>query len=571
MKINLIWDASVTNAPNPSEFEAAITYAAGTLDTLLANAITVNILVGWGEDDNGTYSVTNGEATGGPLGGVDLTYAQLKTDLTAAYQLSDSVADATALSNLPADPFSGADIYVSPAQEKAWGLLPSTGTEVDGAIGFNPLYTFTYDPANRAVPGDVDLIGVAEHELTHALGRVASYPTGSVGGGGQPYTALDLFRYATPSQLATYGGQPAYFSIDDGLSGQNYPYDTLSDIGDWASTISGDAFGYGDYGQTLQLSATDLTEMNVIGFDVAHPPQAAAPPNFFNNVAEAGILWRNTAGNIELWNPNGSGGFTYDSLSAVSPSWQIAGTGDFNGSDEAGILWRNASTGGVELWNANGSGGFTYDNLGSVSLSWQVAGTGDFNGTGEAGILWRNSTNGDAEIWNPNGSGGFAYDNLGSVNTSWQVAGTGDFNGIGEAGILWRNATNGDVELWNSNGSGGFTYDNLGAVNSSWQIAGTGDFTGTGQDSILWRNSNGGAELWNPDGSGGFTYQNLGSVNASWQVAETGDFTGSGQSGILWRNTSGATELWNPNGSGGFTYENLGVVATNWSVQKIFA
>ena len=40
------------------------------------------------------------------------------------------------------------------------------------------------------------------------------------------------------------------------------------------------------------------------------------------------------------------------------------------------ILWRNASTGGVELWSPNGSGGFTYDNLGAVSTSWQIQGQG---------------------------------------------------------------------------------------------------------------------------------------------------------------------------------------------------
>ena len=296
------------------------------------------------------------------------------------------------------------------------------------------------------------------------------------------------------------------------------------------------------------------------------------PPNFFNNVDEAGVLWRNsTNGDVEIWNPNGSGGFTYDNLGAVNTSWQIAGTGDFNGSGEAGILWRNTN-GDTELWNPNGSGGFTYDDLGVVGTSWQIAGTGDFNGSGEAGVLWRNSTNGDVEIWNPNGSGGFTYDNLGAVNTSWQIAGTGDFNGSGEAGVLWRNSTNGDVEIWNPNGSGGFTYDNLGAVNTSWQIAGTGDFNGSGEAGILWRNTNGDTELWNPNGSGGFTYDDLGVVGTSWQIVETGDFSGDGKSGILWRNnTNGDTELWNHNGSGGFTYDNLGVVGTSWSVHKIFA
>ena len=112
--------------------------------------------------------------------------------------------------------------------------------------------------------------------------------------------------------------------------------------------------------QVEALSASDYSRdrgvLSILSgnYSIRYVDLAALPPNFFNNIAEAGILWRNTAGNIELWNPNGSGGFTYDSLSAVSPSWQIAGTGDFNGSGEAGILWRNASTGGVELWNSNG-------------------------------------------------------------------------------------------------------------------------------------------------------------------------------------------------------------------------
>ena len=293
------------------------------------------------------------------------------------------------------------------------------------------------------------------------------------------------------------------------------------------------------------------------------------PPNCFNSDTEADILWRNASGTVELWNSNGSGGYTYANLGTVNTSWQIAGTGDFDGSGEAGVLWRNAN-GSVELWSPNGSGGFSYSNLGAVNTSWQIAGTGDFNGNGQDGVLWRNA-NGNVELWSPNGSGGFTYDNLGAVNTNWQIAGTGDFNGDGQDGILWRNASTGAVELWNPNGSGGFTYDSLGAVNASWQIAGTGDFSGDGRSGILWRNANGATELWNATGSGGFAYQNLGAVNPSWQIAGTGDYGGDGQSGILWRNASGDTGLWNPNGSGGFTYQDLGVVGTSWSVSKIFA
>ena len=344
-------------------------------------------------------------------------------------------------------------------------------------------------------------------------------------------TELDLVAFASPS--ATNPSRTITWSVNDGV------------------TTSAPA------SSNLLVSPVDPSTTT-----------ALPPPNFFSSVAEAGILWQNFDGGVELWNPNGSGGFVGQDLGVVSTSWQIAGTGDFNGSGEAGILWRNTN-GDTELWNSNGSGGFVGQNLGVVSTSWQIAGTGDFNGSGEAGILWRN-TNGDTELWNSNGSGGFIGQNLGVVSTSWQIAGTGDFNGSGEAGILWRNA-NGDTELWNSNGSGGFVGQNLGVVSTSWQIAGTGDFNGTGKASILWRNTNGDTELWNPNGSGGFIGQDLGIVSTSWQIAGTGDFNGSGEAGILWRNTNGHTELWNSNGSGGFVGQDLGVVSTSWSIHKIFA
>jgi V8-like Glu-specific endopeptidase len=275
------------------------------------------------------------------------------------------------------------------------------------------------------------------------------------------------------------------------------------------------------------------------------------------------ILWRNSNGDVALWNANGSGSFTSQDLGVVDPSWQIDGAGDFNGGGKDSILWRN-SNGDVALWNATASGGFTFQDLGVVDSSWQIAGTGDFNGGGKDGILWRNS-NGDVGLWNVNATGSFTFQDLGVVNSSWQIEGTGDFNGSGEDGVLWRNA-NGDVTLWNSNGAGGFTSQDLGVVGSDWQIAGTGDFNGGGKDSILWRDTNGDAALWNPNSSGGFSFEDLGVVDSSWQISGTGDFNDSGKDGIVWRNTSGAVALWNANASGSFTFQNLGVVASSWTI-----
>ena len=355
---------------------------------------------------------------------------------------------------------------------------------------------------------------------------------------------------------AGYASTPIVLASFNGTNGDHPMAGLVADA-------NGNLFGTTSEGGPSDDDIGTVFEITDSGFVT----KSSTPPS----TSATDILWRNSStGGVELWSPNGSGGFTYESLAAVSTSWEIQATGDFTGNGGDDILWRNASTGDVELWNSNGSGGFAYQDLGVVNTSWQVAGTGDFTGASEDGILWRNASTGGVELWNPNGSGGFTYESLNPVSTSWQVAGTGDFTGNGDDGILWRNASTGGVELWNSNGSGGFTYESLNPVNTSWQVAGTGDFTGSGKDGILWRNaSTGGVELWNPNGSGGFTYEALNPVNTSWQVAGTGDFTGSGKDGILWRNAStGGVELWNPNGSGGFAYDNLGTVSTSWQIFK---
>ena len=153
----------------------------------------------------------------------------------------------------------------------------------------------------------------------------------------------------------------------------------------------------------------------------------------------------------------------------VNTSWQIAGAGDFNGTGEDSILWRNTN-GDTELWNPNGSGGFTGENLGVVNTSWQIAGnSGDFTGTGQDSILWRN-TNGDTELWNPNGSGGFTGENLGVVNTSGRLQELATSPGRAKTTFCGA-TTNGDTELVESQRLGRFHRgENLGVVSTSWAV-----------------------------------------------------------------------------------------------------
>jgi V8-like Glu-specific endopeptidase len=336
-------------------------------------------------------------------------------------------------------------------------------------------------------------------------------------------------------------------------------------------------------GQAIAASSLIASISNPSGDDITETlyEDAGGGSGYFtvDGVRQADSVWihANPSQNVQYVGGSSSGSDTlnvgiYDATtdSAIYASSAIIASTTGPGQGAAGVLWRNSSTGGVELWSPNGSGGFAYHDLGTVDSSWQIAATGDFAGNSEDGILWRNTATGGVELWNQNGSAGFTYDSLGIVNPSWEIQETGDFTGSGADSILWRNTATGGVELWNPDGSGGFAYESLGVVNSNWRIEGTGDFTWTGADSILWRNaSTGGVELWNSNGAAGFTYQSPGVVNPSWQIAATGDFAGGGADSILWRNAStGAAELWNPDGAGGFAYESLGVVNPTWQIFK---
>ena len=126
MNINLEFDSSVEKAP--AGFTTAVQAAANALDALLTDPITVNISVGFGEI--GGSPIPSPLSEGGPVVGTDLSYADLQQAFAA--HLS-SAAQTEMLANLPtADPSGGSGFYVSPAEEKAWGLLPADGTELDG-------------------------------------------------------------------------------------------------------------------------------------------------------------------------------------------------------------------------------------------------------------------------------------------------------------------------------------------------------------------------------------------------------------------------------------------------------
>jgi hypothetical protein len=125
---------------------------------------------------------------------------------------------------------------VTTANLKALGFT-TDASAVDASITFNSSFAFDFDPTNGIKKGTIDFVGVAMHEIAHALGFVSGVDTydtytQNVKAGGltkagvlDPYaigSTLDLFRYSAPGTVDwSTSANPKYFSLDGGATAYN--------------------------------------------------------------------------------------------------------------------------------------------------------------------------------------------------------------------------------------------------------------------------------------------------------------------------------------------------------------
>src|SRR3954452_20177420 len=184
--INLLFDAAAMAAP--ASFRAGIQQAASLLTAAISDPITVNIKI--------DYSGTGGGAAAGPDSGLFESYSSVKANL-----INNATAGDTTFNALPAgSSIQGqTNVAVWNAQLKLWGILGANDTTTDDGSA-----TFATDINPNL------LVGVALHELTHAMGRV---PYGSAP------DIFDLFRFTSAGTRLFSGSNTApaaYFSVDGG-------------------------------------------------------------------------------------------------------------------------------------------------------------------------------------------------------------------------------------------------------------------------------------------------------------------------------------------------------------------
>src|SRR5262249_2888139 len=128
--------------------------------------------------------------------------------------------------------------------------------------------SYSFDPNNRAVPGEYDFFGVASHEITEVMGR---YGFGQNGSGGAD-SPIDLFRYFSPGNrdlAPTFIGSN-YFSIDGGATVINtFNTTCCGDLSDWSGQTVDAYNAFLSLGRVLPTSPDDLRVMDVLGYDLS--------------------------------------------------------------------------------------------------------------------------------------------------------------------------------------------------------------------------------------------------------------------------------------------------------------
>ena len=314
-------------AGTPAQAQSGFVAAGNLWSNVLSDPITVKLTVGTAALGG---SILGQARTGQVTFGYSTIASALAADATSAN-------DVLAVSNLPsgslpilinrtsenassATPYldnngsaNNVLIELSTANAAAIGLPVTLGTlngclaACHGFIQFNSAFNFDYDRTNGITSNQFDFIGIAAHEIGHALGFISGVDVldGNVGLSEDQLrlSTLDLFRYSAASAALgaldfTASTTAKYFSINGGVA-SSLSFATGVAFGDGRQASHWkDGLGLGILdptsapGEFLTIGANDRLAMDAIGWNLTAVPEPGKPVLMALGLAVLGIGWR---------------------------------------------------------------------------------------------------------------------------------------------------------------------------------------------------------------------------------------------------------------------------------------
>lgn len=239
-----------------------------------------------------SYTTVRNAMIGDQLGADDIqavsTLAAGSTFMAQTNRFTDNPAGAGSLSLFTA---SLTNLDVNTANQKALGIFTGSAASFDAQIRFNSDFAFDYDTSDGFAAGAFDFVGIAVHEIGHALGFVSGVDyvdsNSSAGDSSTQFAwanTLDLFRYSAAGVRHLGAGTEAkYFSIDSGATGQAALFSLGTQRGDGRQASHWkDSLGIGIMDPTFApeqlgiITANDIRAMDVIGYNRAPVPEPAS-------------------------------------------------------------------------------------------------------------------------------------------------------------------------------------------------------------------------------------------------------------------------------------------------------
>jgi len=240
------------------------------------------------------------------------------------------------------------------ANAKALGLRSATDEATDASISFSSNFTWDFNPYDGVTSGAFDFIGIATHEIGHALGfssNVDLLDTNSPGSGGtflaedsvQP-KAMDLFRYSAESKAQgvsvfdmSADARSKYFSINGGTTNlatfsTGRVHGDGQQAGHWRDNLN---LGIMDptiaSGTQNLISALDRRMLDVIGWN---PSNKWLWMDSAGGLFTSAIRWSSTvvpqAAQEATWNLNGTYAIAFTSPQTTANAQVRAGNVTFN-------------------------------------------------------------------------------------------------------------------------------------------------------------------------------------------------------------------------------------------------